>query len=112
MHRAVAPALPPGADGDPEADRRDGGDAGRGSGFTRVCDPVAGEAHLAACVNVPGLKYSAVCFPDGAALTGLQVHPRLRVGSPAKAFTPRAGKGADANIFTPAGRPEWFRTGR
>ncbi|MEP9920309.1 hypothetical protein ABLU67_00005, partial [Klebsiella sp. GN_Kp190] len=40
---------------------------------------------------MPGLKYSAACFPGGAALTGLRVHPRLRSGSPAKAFTPRAG---------------------
>ncbi|HBM9168825.1 hypothetical protein [Klebsiella oxytoca] len=48
----------------------------------------------------------------GAALTGLPVHHRLLTGRPAKAFTPRAGKGADAGIFTPAGRPEWFRTGR
>ncbi|MBZ7722774.1 hypothetical protein FML38_17445 [Klebsiella oxytoca] len=58
------------------------------------------------------LKYPAASFPGDAALTGIPVHHRLLTGSPAKAFTPRAGKGADAGIFTPAGRPEWFRTGR
>ncbi|AFN31339.1 hypothetical protein A225_1613 [Klebsiella michiganensis E718] len=34
---------------------------------------------------------SAVCFPGGAALTGLRVHRRLRAGSPGKAFTPQPG---------------------
>ncbi|MDS6631109.1 hypothetical protein QYS46_10045 [Klebsiella michiganensis] len=34
---------------------------------------------------------SAVCFPGGAALTGLRVHHRLRTGSPGKAFTPQPG---------------------
>ncbi|WP_185930774.1 hypothetical protein [Klebsiella huaxiensis] len=32
--------------------------------------------------NMPGLKYSAVCFPGGASLTGLRAHRRLRAGGP------------------------------
>ncbi|MFZ8814673.1 hypothetical protein ACI8EP_01445, partial [Klebsiella michiganensis] len=61
--------------------------------FINVCGPVARVRRLRRNPgNVPRRGIAAVSTRLALRLAGLQVHHRLRAGSPGKAFTPQPGE--------------------